>query len=98
MIAPSGPLQLLSRLAPLPQALACIDALARPVAPREVDLAAAGGRVLAADVVVAAALPATTIAVRDGWAVKSDRVSDAGSYAPQPLDPAPAFVEVGAPL
>jgi molybdopterin molybdotransferase len=96
MIAPSGPQQLLSRLAPLPQAFACIDALARPAAPREVELAAAGGRVLAADVVVAAALPATTIALRDGWAVKSDRVSDAGSYAPQPLDPAPAFVEVGA--
>jgi molybdopterin biosynthesis enzyme len=98
MIAPSGPQQLLSRLAPLSQAFACVDALARPVAPREIELVAAAGRVLAADVVVAAPLPAAAIAVRDGWAVTSDRVSDAGSYAPQPLDPAPGFVDVGAPM
>jgi molybdopterin biosynthesis enzyme len=77
---------------------ACIDALARPAAPRTVELAAAAERGLAADVVVEAALLATTIALRDGWADASDRVADAGPYAPAPLMPAPTFVEVGAPL
>src|SRR5262249_13706624 len=36
--------------------------------------------------------------LRDGWAVRSDAVSDAGPYAPVALTPPPAFVEVGAPL
>jgi molybdopterin molybdotransferase len=98
MMAPSEPQQLPSRLAPLREVLARIDALARPVAPREVDLMAAAGRVLAADVVVAEPLPVTAVALRDGWAVRSDRVADAGPYAPQPLEPPPAFVDVGAPL
>src|SRR5580700_85214 len=98
MMAPSEPQQLPSRLVPLHEVLARIDALARPVTPREVDLAAAAGRVLAADVTVEAPLPATAMALRDGWAVQSDRVADAGPYAPVPLTPPPAFVAVGAPL
>jgi molybdopterin molybdotransferase len=98
MMASSEPQQLPSRLAPLREALARIDALAPPVEPREVDLMAAAGRVLAADVVVAAPLPVTAVALRDGWAVRSDSVTDAGPYAPQPLAPAPVFVETGAPL
>jgi molybdopterin biosynthesis enzyme len=95
---PSEPQQLLSRLAPLREALARIDALARPVEPHEIELAAAAGRVLAADVLVDAALPATAVALRDGWAVRAEMVADAGPYAPVPLVPAPVFVAVGAPL
>jgi molybdopterin molybdotransferase len=98
MMASSEPQQLPSRLAPLREVLARIDALAPPVEPREIDLMAAAGRVLAADVAVAAPLPVTAVALRDGWAVRSDRVTDAGPYAPQPLAPAPVFVETGAPL
>jgi molybdopterin molybdotransferase len=98
MMAPSEPQRLPSRLAPLREVLSRIDALARPVVPREVELSAAAGRVLAADVVVAAPLPATAIALRDGWAVQAEHVADAGPYAPQPLAPAPVFVETGAPL
>jgi molybdopterin molybdotransferase len=90
--------QLLSRLAPLREALARIDALAAPVEPRDVELAAAAGRVLAADVLVVAPLPATAVALRDGWAVRAETVADAGPYAPVPLAPAPVFVAVGAPL
>ncbi len=95
---PSAPQQLPSRLAPLPELLARIDALARPVEPRAVEIAAAAGRVLAADVAVEQALPAAAIALRDGWAVRADLVADAGPYAPVPLIPPPLFVEVGAPL
>jgi molybdopterin biosynthesis enzyme len=92
---PSEPQQLPSRLAPLPEVLARIDALTRPVEPRAVELAAAAGRVLAADVTVEQALPPVAIALRDGWAVRADLVADAGPYAPIPLIPPPVFVEVG---
>jgi molybdopterin molybdotransferase len=98
MMAPSEPQRLPSRLAPLREVLSRLDALARPVVPREVELSAAGGRVLAADVLVEAPVPPTAIALRDGWAVRSDQVADAGPYAPAALTPAPASVEVGAPM
>ncbi|MBV8751384.1 MAG: molybdopterin-binding protein [Hyphomicrobiales bacterium] len=92
------PQRLPSRLAPLSEVLARIDALAQPVEARELEVAAAPGRVLAANVSVAQSLPAAAIALRDGWAVRSDLVSDAGLYAPVALTPPPKFVEVGAPL
>jgi molybdopterin biosynthesis enzyme len=98
MMAPSEPQRLPSRLAPLREVFSRIDALARPVAPREVELSAAAGRVLAADVLVEAPVPPTAVALRDGWAVRADQVADAGPYAPAALTPAPTFVEVGAPL
>ena len=81
----SGKTQRLSRLTPLTAALACLDGLAQPVAPRDIELAAAAGRVLAADATAATPVPATAIALRDGWAVQSDVVHDAGSYAPVTL-------------
>jgi len=95
---PAEPQQLPSRLAPLAEVLARIDALARPVEPRVVEMAGAAGRVLAADVTVDQALPAAAIALRDGWPVRAELVADAGPYAPIPLIPPPVFVEVGAPL
>jgi molybdopterin molybdotransferase len=98
MMAPPEPQLLPSRLVPLREVLARIDAVVRPAAPRAVELSAAAGRVLAADVLVEAPLPPTAVALRDGWAVRVDQVADAGPYAPAALTPAPAFVEVGAPL
>ena len=95
---PSEPQRLPTRLAPLAEVLARIDVLARPVEAREIDVAAAAGRVLAAEVAVEQSLPAAAIALRDGWAVRSDLVSDAGPYAPVALTPPPTLVEVGAPL
>jgi molybdopterin biosynthesis enzyme len=87
-----------SRLAPLREVLGRIDALAPPVKAREADIAAATGRVLAADVLVAQSIPAVAIALRDGWAVRADAIADAGPYAPVALMPPAALVEVGTPL
>src|SRR5262249_30981127 len=97
-MAPSQFQRLPSRLAPLADVLARVAALARPVAVHDVEVAAAPGRVLAADVLIEQSLPAGAIALRDGWAVRADAVADAGPYAPVTLTPPPAFVEVGAPL
>ena len=43
-------------------------------------------------------MPASACALRDGWAVAAERVTDAGPYAPAPLDPAPTWVEAGEPM
>jgi molybdopterin molybdotransferase len=98
VMASRGPQQFPSRLVPLPEVLARIDALARLIEPREVEISAALGRVLAADLVVEASLPETAVALRDGWALKADAVADAGPYAPVALVPPPTLVSVGAPL
>jgi molybdopterin biosynthesis enzyme len=66
------------------------------VAPREVAIGAAAGRVLAGDV-SAAPRPRAPLALRDGWAVDADLTTDASSYAPAPL-PAAARIDVGQPL
>ena len=94
----SVPLQQVTRLTPLPDVCACIEATAQPVAPRQLETAAAAGRVLAADVAVSERVPMTAIALRDGWAVRSDLVADANPYAPAMLTPAPTWVDAGEPL
>ncbi len=90
------PIQRIARLSPLDAVLARIDALVQPVAAREVALAAAVGRVLAGDVVVAAR-PRVSLALRDGWAVDSALTRDASPYAPAPL-PSAIALEAGSPL
>jgi molybdopterin molybdotransferase len=85
--------QRIVRLTPLDVVVDHICAAVRPVATREVDLAAALGRVLARSV-VAGPRPAAVIALRDGWAVASDLTTDAGSYAPAPL-PAAVRIDTG---
>jgi len=97
MSPPTETLQRISRLAPLAEIVARLDGAVAPVAARDVEPVAAVGAILAADV-VAAAWPVAAVALRDGWAVASDRVSDAGPYAPAPLDPAPLWVEAGQPM
>ncbi len=87
--------QRISSLTPIGDVLARVAVLARPVAPREIALADAEGRVLAQDAVVAAAWPAVPTALRPGWAVQADTVTDAGPYAPVLLDPAPVWVDAG---
>ena len=62
------------------------------------DLGAALGRVPGGGVTVARRSRAAAVALHDGWAVRSDLVLDAGPYAPVPLAPAPAWVEVGEPV
>jgi molybdopterin molybdotransferase len=90
------PIQRIARLTPLDTVLARIDALVRPVAAREVALAAAVGRVLAGDMVVAAR-PRVALALRDGWAVNAALTQDASPYAPAPL-PSAELIEAGVPL
>ena len=88
--------QRIARLTPLETVLARIDALVGPVAPREVALAAAVGRVLAGDAILAAR-PGAALALRDGWAVKSALTQDASPYAPAPL-PFAIQIDTGAAL
>ena len=85
---------IIARLTPLADVLATIDAQVRPVAPRTLDTAAAGGRVLAADA-AAAARPSAALALIDGWALSADATLDAGGYAPAPLLHPPQRVEAG---
>ena len=97
MVVESDRPQRIARLTPLADALACIDAVVKPVAARACDLSGALGRILAEDVVANAPIPAVARALRDGWAVRSELTTDAGTYAPAPL-PAAARIDVGQPL
>jgi molybdopterin molybdotransferase len=82
------------KFAPLAEVYARIDKLA-PVQPRDVALDTALGRVLAEDASAPRALPLQTIALRDGWAARSDAILDAGPYAPVSLAEKPQWVEAG---
>src|SRR5262245_56472669 len=93
---PPETIQRLLRLAPLAEIQARIAAIAQPVPARGISCAAARGSGVAADVAWAAPLPSQALALRDGFAVASHSVTDAGPYAPVPL--APVWVETGAPL
>lgn len=86
--------QRLVRLAPLADVLAALGQAA-PVAAREVPVQGAKGLVLAADAVLAADLPKRAIALRDGYAVRSDWSLDASSYAPAALPSPPRRVDTG---
>src|SRR5262245_31982351 len=90
----AGETQRIARLTPLAEVLARIDALVTPVAPRRVKTETAIFRVLAEDVVAAAAVPSAARALRDGFAVASEAVLDASPYAPVPLA-SPQRVDVG---
>lgn len=94
MAASGEVLQLIQRLTPLGEVLALIDADAKPVTPRTLDVAQAAGRVLAKDA-VAPARPAAAIALQDGWALAADATLGAGGYAPALLTQLPSRVETG---
>ncbi len=86
--------QRIVKFAPLAEVCARIDELA-PVQAREARLDAALGRALAMDALASGMLPPRAIALRDGWAVRSDAILDAGPYAPAPLAEKPTWVEAG---
>jgi molybdopterin biosynthesis enzyme len=88
--------QRITRLTPLDAVLARIDARVAPVAPREVALAAAAGRIVADDLILPAR-PATALALRDGFALSAALTQDASAYAPAPLAAA-IRIDAGAPL
>ncbi len=68
--------------------LAALAAMLAPVAPCRRPLAAALGRVLAEPVRAMAPVPATAMALRDGWAVSAAETLGAGPFSPLRL-PAP---------
>src|SRR5262245_33935002 len=80
--------QRIRSLTPLAAVLAQVDAV-QPVAARDAAVPEALGAMLADDVIAAAPIPSAALALRDGWAVRSDATHDAGSYAPAPLSSAP---------
>ncbi|MBV8745585.1 MAG: molybdopterin-binding protein [Xanthobacteraceae bacterium] len=90
------PPQRIERLTPLADVVAVIDAQVTSIAPRDIDLTAGLGRVLARDI-QAGRRPPVALALRDGYALRSEETTDAGSFAPAPLSLA-MRVEVGEPL
>jgi molybdopterin biosynthesis enzyme len=90
-------IQRITRLTPLAEVLALIDARVSAVKPKRWAVRGADGYTLAEDV-VAATCPAQPIALRDGYAVDANAVADAGAYAPVPLALPPQRIEVGQPL
>jgi len=88
-------IQRIARLTPLADVLASFDLSVGPVEPREEAVSKALGLTLAASAVIAEGHPKAALALRDGYAVRSDTTLDASSYAPAPLSPAPTRVETG---
>jgi molybdopterin molybdotransferase len=97
MVADSE-IQRIARLTPLADVLASFDLSVGPVEPREEAVSKALGLTLAASAVIAADHPKAALALRDGYAVRSDATLDASSYAPAPLSPPPTRVEMGDPM
>jgi molybdopterin molybdotransferase len=97
MAAVSDAIQTITRLTPLADVLAAVDAQVKSVAPRTLDAAVAAGRTLAADV-VAPACPSAATALLDGWALAAAESVGAGGYAPVLLMQTPQRVEAGQPM
>ena len=91
-------IQRIARLTPLADVLASFDLAIAPVAPREEMLSKATGLALAADVIARSGHPRSALALRDGFAVRSEETLDASSYAPAALSAAPARIDAGEPL
>jgi len=79
----------------LDAALALLLADLAPVAPIELDVADALGSVAAAMPPLESALPARSIAMADGWALRAVDLTGATSYTPVPLPAPPVWVEAG---
>jgi len=88
-------MQRIARLTPLGDVLSSFDLTVGPVEPREETLANALGLTLAASAVIAEGHPKAALALRDGYAVRSDLTLDASSYAPAPLTPPPPRIDTG---
>jgi molybdopterin biosynthesis enzyme len=86
--------QRITRLTPLADVLAAIERI-KPVAPREAAITGAFGRTIAADVTAARPFPASAVALRDGFAVRADTITDASAYAPIPLAQMPLRIDAG---
>jgi molybdopterin molybdotransferase len=94
MVADSE-IQRIARLTPLADVLASFDLSIGPVAPREEAVSKAVGLTLAASTVIAGGHPEAALALRDGYAVRSEATTDASSYAPALLVPPPPRLDTG---
>ena len=87
-----------SALTSVADALAVLLAGVPPVAPRNVALRAAEGKVLAAPLRAPGAVPEQAIALRDGFAVLAEDLVGASSFAPVMRSEPPPWVAIGDPL
>ncbi len=94
MVADSE-LQRIARLTPLADVLSSFDIGVGAVEPRDETIANALGKTLAADVAAPSLRPEAALALRDGYAVRADATTDATSYTPLPLSPAPPRIGTG---
>jgi molybdopterin molybdotransferase len=81
-------------LTPLEVAVAALLDGLTPVVPVALPLSEALGSI-AADTPAPAAVPATDVAISDGWAVRARDLVGASSYSPAPLPASPVWVEAG---
>lgn len=72
-------------LTPLAEALAWVDAHTAPLGPETLDVAIAGGRVLASAIGSPGGWPAADCATVDGYAVRASDTDGASAYSPVPL-------------
>src|SRR4029079_7248432 len=93
-MAVSEMIQTIRKLTPLADVLLTVDADVKPVTPRTVEVFAATGRALAADV-LAPVRPASALALQDGRALNSYDNLRARGHAPSPLVRTPSRIEAG---
>jgi molybdopterin molybdotransferase len=94
MAAASEAIQSITRLTPLAEVLAGLNAEVKAVTQRPLDLASSAGRVLAIDT-AAPTRPNVALALIDGWALNADATVGAGGYAPAQLPRLPTRVDAG---
>jgi molybdopterin molybdotransferase len=94
-MAVDSSIQRISRLTPLAAILALIEAEVVAVKPQRSSVAGALGYTLAEGSVVRSNQPPHRVALRDGYAVDSASLADAGPYSPLPLTGLPPRVDAG---
>lgn len=94
----SEPLQRIGTLRPLSHVLSWIREAVSPVAVANADPAAAVGATFAAAIVARNDHPMQMTALKDGWAVASEGLTDASGYSPAILQGMPPWVNAGEPI
>lgn len=96
-MSPANHPQRIAKLTALSAVLEWIEALPA-TEPRSAVPHEAAGATLAEDLVSSRSVPEAAVALRDGWAVRADLLSGAGSYSPVPLSPPPVQIDAGTPM
>jgi molybdopterin biosynthesis enzyme len=86
--------QIIPKLTPLADVFRTLTEFAEPVAARDIAVADALGKVLAADI-NATPRPARAMALADGWAVSAADIADASGYATVTLGKNAIYLETG---